>query len=112
MGLFSKYKVVNDKEVHRAVMLSLMAMGNVPGAQYFKYKGKLIIAYTWDTKINGLLSNNPKFQAGVNTLADNLPKSYGTDIDIWDSEHKADVPDNILEKTGYVSLYHPENNRE
>ena len=76
MGLFSSYKAVNDEEVFRAVMYSCMAMKNVPGAQYFMHKGKLVIAYNWD------------------------------------NQQKENVPDDILHKTGYVSLYHPENSRE
>ena len=112
MGLFSSYKAVNDEEVFRAVMYSCMAMKNVPGAQYFMHKGRLVVAYNWDSDVQGLLGENPNFQAGIDTLVSHLPEKYGTNIDIWDNQHKANVPDNIIHKTGYVSLYHPENNRE
>lgn len=112
MGLFSSYKAVNDEEVFRAVMYSCMAMKNVPGAQYFMHKGKLVVAYNWDSDVQGLLGENPNFQAGINVLASNLPEKYGSKIDIRDNQQKENVPDNILNKTGYVSLYHPEYNRE
>jgi len=110
MGLFSEYKAVNNKEIHRAVMLSCMLM-KCPGAQYFMYKDRLVVAYTWDSQINGPLMENPFFQKGVNILMNNLPQKYDT-VDIWDSKKKSEVPVKILEQTGYVSLYHPEWSRE
>ena len=101
----SVFEPVNDQNVHKAVLLSCIAM-DLPGARYFKKEGKLVIAYNWDSDMDGPLADIPGLQDGMQALMTNLPSEYGAKVDIWDNEHKRQVPGEILDKTGYVSLYH------
>jgi hypothetical protein len=103
MGLFSKFKAVNDEDVFRAVLLACIVL-NACGAYYFLHKRTLTIAFNTLDPLN----ENPDFQKAINVLANNLPKAYGTKIDIWDEEQLKKLPEKIHETTGYVSMSHKE----
>lgn len=107
--LFSKFKKCNDEGVQKAMMLACMSSDHKAFAgQYALHKGRLIIAL----QTNGINVNDSSMMHVLQILVNNIPAKYGDKFDIWTWEKfKNDVPENIQEVTGYVSIHYPEDNR-
>lgn len=108
--MFGKFKVCLDKEINRAIMLACIASSNqAMGGRYALCKGRLIVAF--HTMGDGIITH-PSFAKAFNTFASNVPQKYGDKIDVWEwNKYVNEVPEKIQNKSGYVSMFHPEDNR-
>lgn len=101
--IFSKFKAISSPEIHEAVRSSCGAVNGIYTARYFLHKGNLVIVYDWRGS-KEKLANTPEYQVCKDVLTRALPKLKYQNFEIWDKSRLDEIPEKVLNKTGFVCL--------
>lgn len=102
----AQFQPIQNDDIERAILLSCMAFDDIGYAKYFLYNNDLMIVY--DTKYvldkGQKISEHPNFSFAMNTLMNAMPKME-REVKILEWDMIEEVPEDVLDKTGRVSVY-------